>query len=126
MADQVLRLSWSRLRLHDECPAKGDLMRKASSPYKDVRNFFHGNVVDLLLRRWLATGTRGEDGLYRRGPDGPHPGWMAARVDEVFEESLAIAKDSGDGFVKWKTTTDRADTLEFCRELALRLEEIIT
>ena len=126
MSDQVLRLSWSRLRLHAECPAKGDLMRKASSPYKDARNFFHGNVTDLLLRRWLASGVQGEDGLYRAGPDGPAPGWMAAHVDEVFEESLAISRDSGDGIVKWKTKTDRAETLEFCRELVIRLEVIVT
>jgi hypothetical protein len=109
---EVLRLSWSRLRLHDECPAKGDLMRRHKSPVADARNYFHGNVVDLLMRRWLAQ-------------DNPEPGWMAAQLDAVFEESLTIAKDSGDGIVRWKNLNDKDETREFCRELVKRLEPIL-
>lgn len=110
--DGALRISWSRLRMHDECPAKGDLMRRHKSPVQDIRSFFHGNVVDLAMRRWLSQ-------------DDPELGWMAAQVDAIFEESLAIAKDTGDGIVRWKSTNDKAETRDFCRELVGRLEPIL-
>lgn len=110
--DGALRISWSRLRLHDECPAKGDLMRRHKSPVQDIRSFFHGNVVDLAMRRWLAQ-------------DEPEPGWMLAQVDALFDESLTIAKETGDGIVRWKSTDDKDETREFCRELVGRLEPIL-
>jgi hypothetical protein len=108
-SSSVLRLSWSRVRNHDECPAKGDLLRRHKSPAQDIRNFVHGNVVDLAMRRWLNM----ED---------PEPGWMAARIDEIFTE---CTEHSDEGFVHWKTPTDRAETREFCRELVTRLEPIL-
>jgi hypothetical protein len=108
----VLRLSWSRLRLHDECPAKYSLMREARSPYQNIRNFYHGNVVDLVMRRWLSQ-------------DSPEPGWMAAQVDAVFEEAEVIARETGDGIVKWKSRTDKDETRAFCRELVGYLEPIL-
>jgi hypothetical protein len=109
----ALRISWSRIRLHDECPAKGQLMRDHKTPYKDIRSFFHGNVVDLLMRRWLDQ-------------EEPEPGWMLANVAVVFDEALGIARDTGDGYVKWKSATDRAEVLAFCTELVVRLEKILT
>jgi hypothetical protein len=110
--EKPLSLSWSRLRLHTECPAKGELMRTHKPATQDIRNFFHGNVVDLAMRRWLSQ-------------ESPEAGWMAAQVDAIFEESAQIAKDTGDGIVRWKTPSDRSDTLLFCRELVTRLEPIL-
>jgi hypothetical protein len=98
--------------MHDECPAKGMLMRSSKSPYTDIRSFYHGNVVDLAMRRWLLQ-------------DSPEPGWMTAQVDALFDEAEVIAKDTGDGVVKWKSATDKAETREFCRELVKRLEPIL-
>lgn len=108
----TLRLSWSRLRNHDECPAKGDLLRRHKSPVQDARNYFHGNVVDLAMRRWLSQ-------------EEPEPGWMATQVDMIFDESIGIARDSGDGIVRWKGPNDKNETREFCRELVKRLEPIL-
>ena len=108
----VLRISWSRLRNHDECPAKGDLLRRHKSPYTDIRDFFHGNVVDLAMRRWLNQ------------PD-PQPGWMLAQVDALFEESEEIAKETKDGIVRWRGAGDKDKVREFCRELVTRLEPIL-
>jgi PD-(D/E)XK nuclease superfamily protein len=105
----VLKLSWSRLRLHDECPAKWGLQKANKSPLTDIRNFVHGNVVDIAMRRWLSQ-------------DSPEPGWMLAHVDEIFEQ---CTEHSDEGVVKWKSATDRAETLEFCRELVTRLEPIL-
>jgi PD-(D/E)XK nuclease superfamily len=105
----VLRLSWSRLRLDAECPAKWQLKRDGKSSLTDIRNFMHGNVVDLAMRRWLSQ-------------ENPEAGWMRAQVDAIFEET---SKPSDEGMVKWKSATDRRDTLDFCRELVVRLEKIL-
>lgn len=107
--DGALRLSWSRLRNHDECPAKGDLMRRHKPASQDIRSFVHGNAVDLAERRWLSQ-------------EEPEPGWMAAHIDEIFEE---CTEHSDEGFVHWKTPGDRAETLDLCRELVKRLEPIL-
>jgi hypothetical protein len=106
--NKVIRLSWSRLRTHDECPAKGALQREFQSPVKDIRNFVHGNVVDTAMRRWLAF-------------DEPPPGWMLEQVDAIFEEW----SHSSEGIVRWKHPGDKKETLEFCRELVKRLEPIL-
>jgi len=88
-------------------------MRDHKTPNKDIRSFFHGNVVDLAMRRWLDQ-------------EEPEPGWMLANIEILFDESLGIARDTGDGYVKWKSVTDRAETLAFCTELVIRLEKILT
>jgi hypothetical protein len=107
-----MRLSWSRVRTHQECAAKGALLRQHKSPVTDVRNFFHGNVVDLLMRRWLSL-------------DVQEPGWMLAHVDELMAEAETRAKETGDGIVRWKSATDKDEVREFCRTLVVRLEEIL-
>ncbi len=106
--DKQLRISWSRLRAHDECPAKGALQREFKYSKQDIRNFVHGNVVDSAMRRWLAF-------------DEPPPGWMLAHVDEIFEEW----QHSEEGIVRWKHPGDKNETREFCRELVTRLEPIL-
>lgn len=108
---EPIKISWSQLRLFDECPAKSELMRKHKPSVQNMRNFFHGNVADLAMRTWLTQ-------------DPPQPGWMAAHIEEMFEKALGAAKDEG-GVIHWKTPTDRAEVLEFCRELVIRLEEIL-
>jgi hypothetical protein len=114
-AYKPLRLSWSRLRVHDECPAKGDLIsKKLKGPLTDTRNFLHGNVCDLAMRRFLSL----ED-------PGSELGWMAAQVDALFDEWIEIAKSSGDGIIKWRSATDQAEVREFCREAVTRLEELL-
>jgi hypothetical protein len=109
---EIIRISWSRLRNHDECPAKGDLLRKAKSPYTNIRDFYHGNVTDLLMRRWLSM-------------DDPPAGWMSAQLDAVFEEGEVIARETGDGIVRWRGPGDKEQTRELCRELVKRLEPIL-
>ena len=104
-----LKISWSRLRTHEECPAKGDLKARGfKSPLMNTRLFFHGNVTDQLMRRWLSQ-------------ENPELGWMAAQVDAVF----ADMEEHPEGVLKWKHPGDRAETLEFCRELVTRLEVIL-
>lgn len=109
---EPIKISWSQLRLFDECPAKSELMRSHRPAIQDMRNFFHGNVVDLAMRTWLTQPK-------------PEPGWMAAHIEEMFEKSLGSAKEEG-GVIRWKTPSDRAEVMEFCRELVIRLEVILT
>jgi PD-(D/E)XK nuclease superfamily len=113
-ADGPLKLSWSRLRNHDECAAKGKLLaERRKDPTGDIRSFFHGNVCDLAQRRWL-------------GMDEQEPGWMARHIDDIFEESERTARETGDGIVVWRTPSDKGEVRDFCRELVIRLEDILT
>lgn len=87
-------------------------MRRHKPSSQDVRSFFHGNVVDLAMRRWLEF-------------DEPPPGWMAAHVSELFDESIEIAREVDHGYVKWKHPGDQRETREFCLECVSRLEPIL-
>lgn len=111
-----LRISWSRLRTHDECPAKGELQRRHKTTVQDHRPFFHGNVPDLAMRTWL-----GMD----RGDGQPPAGWMAAHIEEIFAECERSVKEDEGGIIRWKGGRDKGETLEFCRELVTRLEPIL-
>lgn len=108
-----IRISWSRLRAHGECPAKGHLLSEGKkSPIADIRGYFHGTVVDKAMRTWLAQ-------------DQPQKGQMLQWVDAIFAKAEQEAKDTGDGVVRWKYAGDKKDTLEFCRELVQRLEDLL-
>lgn len=109
----LVKVSWSRLRNHDECPAKGDLLyRGHKSPVSDIRSYFHGMVADRLMGRWLEQ-------------DPPEPGWMAAHVDEFLESEEITARETGDGVVRWRTPGDKDEVRALVLELVIRLEEIL-
>jgi len=109
----VLRVSWTAIRTHAECAAKSYLRSEGHrSLITDLRNYFHGTVIDIVQRRWLEQ-------------DSPEPGWMRGQVDAIFAEAEQSARTSGEGIVKWKRAGDKAETLEFCREAASRLEELL-
>jgi hypothetical protein len=107
-----LRVSWSQLRNHEECKMKGHLLRTGKrAKAQNLRNFFHGTVVDRCMRDWLAD---------------PHrsPGGMADQITAMVERAQAEAKDEG-GIVRWRSPTDRAELHAFCTELVRRLEPIL-
>jgi hypothetical protein len=113
VTDDVLKLSWSRIRSHEECPAQGHLLATGQkSPVADIRGYYHGIVVDNCMRDWLAA-------------DNPQPGVMAAMVDKVFDEAELTARSSGDGIVKWKNASDKKETRELCRAAVTRLEPLL-
>lgn len=108
-----LKISWSQLRAHSECKQKAFLYREGHrGPAQDLRGYYHGMVVDSAMRGWLADPDR-------------RPGQMAGRIDELIDRGIADAKESGDGVVRWKSSTDRADLREFCVELVNRLEPLL-
>lgn len=97
-----LRLSWSRLRLHGECAAKGSLIAAGhKSPVTDVRNFFPGTVTDRCMRQWLSL-------------DQQEMGWMGRHVDEIMSAEEVTAKETGDGVVKWRSAADKAEVRDMC------------
>lgn len=113
MPDDVLKLSWSRIRSHEECPAQGHLLAtKQKSPVTDIRGYYHGTVVDICMRDWLSS-------------DNPQPGFMNAHVDKVFAEREVAARESGDGIVKWKNASDKNETRILCRNAVYRLEPLL-
>jgi hypothetical protein len=106
-----LRISWSRVRLHSECPAKGHLLATGhKSPVSDLRNFFPGTVADRCMRQWLSL-------------DVQERGWMASQVGVIMDAEEKIAKESGDGVVKWRSSADRAEVREMCTQAVGQLEE---
>jgi hypothetical protein len=82
-----VRISWSRLRAHSECPAKGQLLSEGKkSTIADIRGYFHGTVVDNCMRRWLSQ-------------ENPQKGQMLEWVDQMFLKAETDARESGDGVV---------------------------
>jgi hypothetical protein len=111
--DGPMLVSWSQLRAHEECRHKGVLLRAGKrSPAQDIRGFFHGTVVDRVMRAWLEDPAR-------------QPGQMVAMVDAWIESCLRDAVESGDGVVRWKSATDRAEMRGFCVDLVTRLEPLL-
>jgi hypothetical protein len=111
--DKPLRISWSRLRAHSECPAKGQLLATGhKAKGADIRNYFHGTVVDSCMRQWLKQ-------------DKPEPGWMLGHLEAVLAAEEEKAKATGDGVVRWRSLDDRREVTEFCRELLMRLERLL-
>ena len=108
---EPLRLSWSALRVHDECHMKSRLVRQGrKNPAADIRGYFHGTVVDRIMRDWL------ED---------PKPGEMLSMLETYIDKCEQEAKENEDGVVRWKHTNDRQQMTEFCAELLMRLEPIL-
>jgi hypothetical protein len=111
---EPISISWSALRTHTECKQKSHLMRgHKRSPAKDIRSYFHGVVVDRIMRAWLNNPNRA-------------PGAMAAQVDTTIAESIDTARTGGDGIVRWRNADDRAHLRRFCTDLVTRLEPILT
>ena len=108
---EPFRVSWSSLQAWELCKQRGWLMsQRKSSPVKDGRNFFHGTVVDRIMREWL---------------NDPQPGLMPTMVDTYMDELEAKSQESGDGYVKWRHKNDRTELRDFCVELTKRLEPIL-
>ncbi len=109
----MLSISWSSLRTHMECKRKSALIRDGKRPAtRDLRMFYHGMVVDRLMRDWLADPDR-------------QPGQMLARLDDAMGYVADEAAHTGDGVVRWRTANDRKELRDFCAELLTRLEPML-
>ncbi len=93
---------------------KARLMREGKRTRAvDLRNYYHGMVVDRVMQDWLAD---------------PHrrPGQMPGMVEHQIGAGIDDARATGDGFVRWRTPDDRAELSVFCTELVTRLEPLLT
>jgi hypothetical protein len=108
-----LRISWSRIRNHAECRAKGALLAAGrKSPVTEYRVFFKGTATDRCMDAFLAL-------------DNPERGWMAAHMDAIFDAEEVNVRESGDGVVRWLSKADREQARKWCRECVTRLEPIL-
>lgn len=110
---EPLTISWSQLRAHTECRQKAALIRAGRrTRAQNLRGYFHGMVVDSIMRDWLADPDRRD-------------GTMVTKVDEYIDRGEREAIDSGDGVVRWRNGGDRLVLREFCTQLLDKLEPIL-
>lgn len=107
-----ISISWSRLQTHEMCRQQAYLISAhKKNPAADVRGYFHGRVVDRVMRTWL---------------DDPVPGAMPGMVADFMVSCEKESREEGDGVVRWKHRNDRAEVEVFCVELVRRLEPLLT
>lgn len=107
-----LSISWTSLRIHDECRQRAYLQRthhRASAG--DSRVFFAGRLVDHVMRVWLAD---------------PQPGAMPELVTQMIDAEEQEVRSDGRGVVRWRDPQDKAAVADRCREAATRLEPLLT
>lgn len=108
--DDLIRLSWSRLRAYMECKQKAKISKsKYNNPASDFRNFFPGTVVDRVMRTYLENPSLD----------------MRDLVHSHIQGSLDEMKEEGAGLVRWRDLGDRARVEVFCVELVTRLKPIL-
>lgn len=101
-----LRLSWSGLLRHENCPRSDSLVRqgKRDKGITDQRPFAAGSITDNAMRSWLDQ-------------DDPQPGDLVPRAEKFFEEWATNAEK-----VVWKGEADKARVLNDVKEALARLE----
>lgn len=105
-----LSMSWTALRIHEECRHKGMLKRSGvRSPMQDVRNYFHGTVADKIVREWLEDPER-------------QLGTMQARVAPMFDSEAEKLANSDQGYVRWKNLADKATMQAKVEQLVVTIE----
>lgn len=107
----TLRVSWSSLKVHDECKQKSFRQRTGNrASMADRRVFFPGNVTDRVVRDWLL--------------EGPEPGSMPSMVERIMDREFQVAHDEG-GKILWKNKDDRADVLRDCTTAVTKIEPLL-
>lgn len=110
--NKPLRISWSAIRSHEECHQRSYLMREGKrAKVSNIRNFFHGMVVDQIMREWL------DNPLIRHGD-------ISGLVTATMDEMEGVEREKG-AMVRWRDAADRKTVRDFCTELVNRLEPIL-
>lgn len=93
----TLRISWSGLRVQEECNEKGFHKRGRSMlKQPDQRVFFPGTVLDRVVRDWLV--------------DGPEKDTMPDMVTDIVDREWKNILDEG-GSIAWKDAQDKAKVI---------------
>lgn len=82
------------------------------SAIMDHRIFFRGTVVDRVMR-------------WRLESSDATPGSMPDMVEEIMSAELQKLKDDEEGIVKWRNANDRRESIDWCKELVVRLEPLL-
>lgn len=110
-----INISWSSLRVFEECAQRAKLSRERKRHVtRNLRGFFHGNVADAVMREWYRL-----DSAQRAVTP------MSSFVEGVVTAEEERIKERNDGILKWKSPTDRAELTEFVEELCTRLQVIL-
>ena len=113
MITKPLRISWSALRAHEECKEKSYLIREGRrSKVTNIRNFYPGTVVDVIMREWLDF-----------PPNSIRPP-MADFVPAVMAQTQSAEKEKGN-VVRFRDAEDRNEITKFCTTLVNRLQPIL-
>lgn len=113
MSEDILEVSWSKLKAFEHCKQKAWLQgRGFKSPSSNTRVFFRGTVADRILRSWIQDPNR-------------QLGQMPDMVDDFIELCEQEQKDNGSGIVRWKHATDKEESAAWCRALLELTEPII-
>lgn len=105
----TLKISWSQLRIHEECKERGFHARNGRrATLENQRMFFPGTVTDRVVRDWLVGGDH-------------TPGMMPQMVEDIMEREWDLLKDEGKS-ISWKSAKDRAQVLSDCREAVTKIE----
>lgn len=114
MGSGQLTISWSSLLSYTKCKQRYGLQQQGKrSKTSNIRGFFHGVVVDRLAREYV------ED------QSNQYPGFMEDSVPEVMDREEKLARESGDGIVRWKSKDDKAELTEMCREACRNAEPLL-
>jgi hypothetical protein len=111
--EKMLSVSWSRLKTWEHCKQKAWLQSGGfKSPTANTRVFFRGTVTDRILRTWLQDENRQSE-------------QMPSMVEEYIELCEQEHKDQGTGIVRWKSPTDKQESVEWCKDLLTNIEPIV-
>jgi hypothetical protein len=111
--EKLLSVSWSKLKTWEHCKQKAWLQGNGfKSPTANTRVFFRGTVTDRILRTWLQDENR-------------QPDQMAGMVSEYVDLCEQEHKDQGTGIVRWKSPTDKQESIEWCRDLLVKIEPLV-
>lgn len=105
----TLTISWSQLRLFEECRQKVSLLRAGKRQHAaNARVFFPGTVVDRVVRDWLTNGAE--------------PGAMPDMVSSVMVREKELLASDENRIVKWKDLDDEAAVREDCIQAVRNIE----
>jgi len=110
----MIRISWSGLRVHDECKQRSYLARSGKlSTLDNKRGFFPGTVTDRVVRDWL-----------NNDPES-HLGMMPAMVEEIVDREKSALSEQETGVVRWKGPEDKGHVIKECQEAVTKIEPLL-
>jgi hypothetical protein len=111
----TVRISWSALKVQEECSEKGFHRRAgAFAKQNDQRVYFPGTVLDRVVRDWLN--------------NGHEPDTMPDMVAPIIDREWRVIQDEG-GTLAWKNAADKkevqASVIEAVKKIQPALQRFV-